>query len=134
MEIDITDFFNEANPADYFASVAEKGPDAASTTWFAALDAALEHTLLDNEDALAAMRDHLADFGAWEDEEIRGCTDLDLNALLIQLIAGDMREASDCMHADEWDWVAYEEMCANGGLRGNIQRGDDGRVYYYLGV
>lgn len=91
MEINITRFYNEAAPMDYSASVAEIGPDAGPSTWRAALDDAPDYNMLDTDDKREAFRTYVKSFGAWEDEEIAAWTDLDLNALFIQMVSGDMR-------------------------------------------
>lgn len=129
MEIDITDFFNQCAPMDYSASCAELGDSAGADTWLAACDDAPEYNMLDTAEKRQAFRDHVAGYGAWSDNEIAGFSDLELNALLIQFIAGDIREAD--LDGTATDWEAYE---ADDSLAHNIGRGDDGRVYYYLGT
>ncbi len=132
MELDITHFFTEAAPRDYSASVAEIGRDAARTTWNAALDDT-EHfpELLDTDEKREAFRAHVKGFGAWEESEIRAWSNDELTALLMQMIAGDMREGG----LDAWkvDWADYEQGATDGAYSGRIFRGDDGRVYYYIG-
>jgi hypothetical protein len=129
MEIDITDFFTTEYPGDYSNSVANLGQDAAKITWHAAMEC--EHSLIDTDDKRAALRAHVAEFGAWDSEEIADWTDNECNALFIQLVSGDMREACQ---SDEWDWEEYQEAVESGQASGNLFRGDDGRVYYYLGM
>lgn len=110
-EINITRFYNEAAPMDYSASIAEIGSDAGPSTWRAALDDAPNYNMLDTDDKREAFRTYVKSFGAWEDEEIAAWSDLDLNALFIQMVSGDMRE-------------------------GNTDRlyvGDDMQAYYYIG-
>jgi hypothetical protein len=141
MELDITDFVKFADAEDYSASRAERGDNAATETWHAALDAVANPTwvdysaprtpMLDTEDKLQAMRDYIKGFGAWDAAEIAAMSDQHLNALLIQMIAGDMREGG----LNEWepDWKAYEEGAEAGTYSGRIYRGDDGHIYYYIG-
>ena len=128
MDIDITEFFTKAAPMDYRASVAEIGASAGADTWRAACDDAPDWNMLDDDDdKLAAMRGWIKSSGGWSDEPDRVWASEELNALFIQLVSGDMREANlDC---DEPDWAAYgaDENA------GRIYRGDDGQVYYYLG-
>lgn len=125
MELDITEFFNEARPADYSASVAELGAHAGEITWNRALVAARRWNLLDTPDKQAAFRAHVRGFGAWSDAEIEGFSLVELNALLIQLIAGDIREAR---LDNRTTWAEYEAS-GNGGA---LFQGTDGRVYYSL--
>jgi len=129
MEIDITDFFTTEYHGDYSNSVANLGQDAAKITWNSAMEC--EHNLIDTDEKRAALRDHVAGFGAWDSEEIAEWTDQECNALFIQLVSGDIREACQ---SDDWDWEDYESLCEKGTCAGNIVRGDDGRVYYYLGM
>lgn len=123
MEINITRFFTEAAPRDYSASVAEIGSDAAADTWRAAMDDADDYNLLDTDEKRDAFRDHVKGFGAWEDSEIAAWSNQELNALCIQLIAGDIREAE----ALNWD----TERC--GGRICRPVDSTDGEAYYYLG-
>lgn len=127
MELNITRFFLEAAPMDYSASVAEIGRDAARDTWQAALDDAAEWALLDTDEKRAAFRAHALGFGAWSADEIAAWTDTELNALCLQMVAGDIREAG--LDTLEPDWAAYDAS-ANAG---RIGYGLDGEVYYYIG-
>ena len=132
MEINITHFFNTAAPMDYSASVAEIGNDAGPATWAAAVEDSPDNMLLATEDQRDAFKAHIAGFGAWSEEEIAAWTEVELNALFIQMISGDMREGdlSPNMTAD--DWVKYEERAHEGQISGNIFRATDGEVYYSL--
>ncbi len=133
MEVNITHFFNTAAPMDYSASVAEIGDGAGPATWAAACDDSPANMLLDTFDKREAFKDHIRGFGAWSDEEVAAWTEVELNALFMQLISGDMREGdlSPNMTAD--DWIAYEERAHGGQISGNIFRATDGEVYYSLG-
>jgi len=113
MELNITRFCNEAAPMDYSASVAEIGANAGADTWRAACEDAPDWNLLDTDDKRQAFRDHIRGFGAWDAAEIAAMTDLHLNALLIQFIAGDIRNNDDA---------------------GRIYRDvPSGQVFYYIG-
>jgi hypothetical protein len=114
MELNITRFFRDAAPMDYSASRAEIGNDAAKLTWRAAVDDSESFMLLDTDDKRDAFRAHVREFGAWSQEEIAAWSAVELNALLLQMIAGDMREPVG--------------QCSS-----RISRGDDGDVYYYIG-
>ena len=67
MEINITQFYNDANPATYSASVAELGENAGRITWDNAMGAPV---LLDTTDKLEAMRAWARASGAWSDVEL----------------------------------------------------------------
>lgn len=129
MELDITHFVNNAAPKDYSASVMEIGTDAAEETWYAACEASDEYLLLDTDEKREAFKAHVRDFGAWDEEEIEAWSDIELNALCIQLIAGDMRE---CDIGPNTDWELVEQGQSAGRLPGNILLGSDGHVYYSL--
>lgn len=121
MEINITQFYNEANPANYSASVVELGQDAGIITWQAAKEA--DFMLLDTAEKLEAMRAWARSSGGWNEAEIAAWPDVELNALFIQLVSGDMRE----MVGTSWEEYEANE---NGGH--SLFRGGDGQIYYYL--
>jgi hypothetical protein len=133
MEIDTTDFFNNRDPSDFSASRAEAGKNAPSLTWAAALAEAADSPLLQTEDQIEALRDHMRGYGAWEPEEIDAWDAAHCNALFIQLVAGDIRDAGISDASDEKEWADYQKRAKNGQCSGAIYRGDNGRVYYYLG-
>lgn len=132
MEVNITHFFNTAAPMDYSASVAEIGNDAGPATWAAAGDDSPDYMLLDDDAKRDAFKAHIAGFGAWSDEEVAAWTEVELNALFMQLISGDMREADIGPESTADDWIAYEERAHAGQISGNIFRATDGEVYYSL--
>lgn len=115
MELNITEVFNSIAPDMLSNGVANIGADAAAITWRNAMSAATGMQPLDSAAKREAFRRYLRGFGAWTADEISAYTPLELNALLLQCIAADMRE---------------------GGLDGDsgrLFRGDDGQIYYYLG-
>ena len=128
MELNITRFFTEATPRDYSASVAEIGANAGADTWRAAMDDSPDYMLLDDDEKREAMREHIKGFGAWDDTEIAAMTDTALNALCLQMIAGDIREAG--LDTTNPDWDAYEK---NDDIAGRLFKGIDNEIYYYLG-
>lgn len=117
MEINITQFYNDANPTTYSASVAELGQDAGRITWDNAMGAPV---LLDTPDKLEAMRAWARASGAWNADEIAAWSDVELNALFIQLVSGDMREK------DGMSWEEYQRVS------GALFEGIDGGIYYSL--
>ena len=130
MEIDITSFFENADPFEFSHSVAEGGPNAGPETWRAALREASESPLLTTHEQLDALRDHMRGYGAWEDDEIDAWSPEECNALFIQLVSGDIREAGlDGLSIDEIDREAYEKFCEDQG--GALTFSDD-RAFYYL--
>jgi hypothetical protein len=133
MELNITRFFNEAAPMDYSASAAEIGQNAGRDTWIAACGDAPEYAeWLDTEDKRDEFRRYVKSFGAWDKEEIAAWTNDELTALLMQMIAGDIREGN--LDTESPDWEAYREMSEHGQISGHIYPGDDGQIYYYIGM
>lgn len=131
MELNITRFFQDAAPMDYSASQAEIGEDAARSTWQAACDDSEDYMMLDSEEKREEFRRYVKGFGAWSDDEIRAWSDSELNALLIQMISGDIREGS--LDTDDPDWDQYQKDSEEGRVSGRIFKGDDSQVYYYVG-
>jgi hypothetical protein len=135
MDINITRFFYNAEPFEYSASVAERGQNAGKETWANALAEGASAPLLKDADEIEALRDFMKGFGAWDDEEIAGWSEAECNALFIQYISGDMRELEALAMDDngEIDWKRAEELSQEGRINGNLCRGSDGEIYYYLG-
>jgi hypothetical protein len=136
MEIDITRFFREADAFEFSASAAERGQNVARETWLNAKREAANNPLLTTEEQLDALRDDVRGYGAWSCEEIDGWSTTECNALFVQLVSGAMRELEKlCMRDDgEIDWRRAEHLSSEGRIAGVLYRGDDGRVYYYLGT
>lgn len=116
MEINITNFYCNACPRDYSASVAEIGRNAGADTWRAAMDDSADYPILDTAEKREAFKEYIQGFGAWDDTEIAAFTDTALNALCIQFVSGDIRE--------------YGLDNENGG---NLFSGVDGEIYFYCG-
>jgi len=134
MEIDITDFVRTAETHELSASVAELGRDAGKITWRNALQEAATTQLID-----AA---HRAEFVTWVDEfgadwSIAAWSLDECNALLLQFIAGDLNTLESLCYSDDdefgIDWTEVEKLSEAGTIGGNIYKGDDGRVYFYMG-
>lgn len=138
MEIDVTRFVTEADPYDFSASILERGPNAGRETWNEAKEAAADiYPLLVTEQELETARDWFGEFGAWEDDEERAAwSPAEINALLIQFISGDLREAESLANGDGpggIDWNAYRELQEAGTCSSYLFLADDGRVFFYLG-
>jgi hypothetical protein len=125
MEINISRLFqsDEYSPMDYSASVAEIGNNAGKITWQNAMEESEETVFLDSPDKLDAFRDYIQGFGAWSEEEISAWNATECNALFLQLVSGDIKEAD--LDLDNPNWEEYEA--------GNIFLGIDGEIYYYIG-
>ena len=127
MEINITNFFNKETPADYSASVAELGKDAGRITWAYALEYA-EESLLLTVGNIPEFLEYVHGFGVWEPKETSKWTLQECNALLVQMISGDIREFC----GDVWDWEEYEQGVRDGLYVGNLYQCECKQVYYYI--
>jgi len=126
VEINITNFFENAAPMDYSASIAEIGASAGEDTFQAAKDDTDQYNMINTEEKRGVFREYVAKFGAWEEEEITAWDNIELNALFIQLVSGDIRENE---HLERGDWEAYE---ADEDARGSIGRCTDGGIWYSI--
>lgn len=130
MELDITDFLENSVASDYSASVVERGEHAGRDTWRNAVKDSERFALLDTDGKLDAAREFFAGFGAWKREELEATPAVELNALLLQFIASDIREFEDVAGAD---WTEYAMLCEAGTCSGRMYEGIDGRTYYCVG-
>lgn len=131
MEIDITHLMDrKADMKYYSASAAEIGQDAGRITWQDAMETFDEDNLdreayLVESDQAGELRSYFGEFGAWDEDELDAMSLHELNALLLQLIAGDIRERE---HYVERDTLAeYEEN-----IGGQICQCND-KWFYYVG-
>lgn len=123
LELDITDFFKNEEHCYLSGSVAELGDNAGKFTWQNSLKTApAYYDWLDTKDnARDIIRDYFGQFGAWEKSDIAAWTDRELLALLVQFIAGDIREAGlDNDLFEDIDWQEYESQAQEGQISGNI--------------
>ena len=118
-EIDCTPLFASPgfDPWNCCNSVANLGQDAGKLTWRASQQAAAALVLTEGQKE--AFRDFVRSAGAWSDEEIAAWSDMELTALCVQWIAGDVREGfGDDLPDDpaEWDWADYNERAGRGSV------------------
>lgn len=132
MEINITAVWQSIAPMDYSASCAEIGQSAGPDTWRAACDDSADYPILDTEEKRAAFRKFVRSSGGWDDKEINAWPDAELNALCLQWIAGDIREACQgCKGStDGFDWAEYEADAEAGRVSSRLFRAEDGAVYF----
>lgn len=128
-EIKVTHLVREVDCSEFFASVFERGENVGPETWANALEAAKEAPLLKGKEFDEA-RDWLRGFGAWDEEELRLKTDDEIGALVLQFIAGDIREMESLYSDDPEGYRAAQEA---GEVSGYLSLGDDGEWYFYLG-
>lgn len=132
MELNISSFFATVTPRELSSSVTESGPCAGALTWSASCKASMHHPLLDDDEKRDAFRAWVRGSGGWSTEEIAAWTDTELNALLLQWIAGDLREMGIDDDTSDIDWVDVERGQNEGQYPSNIFRGKNGSVYFDL--
>jgi len=132
MDINITRFFNEANPRNYSASQAELGKQAGQITWNNAVKDSPEYMFVTSENR-AEFEAHFRGYGAWSEEEIAAWSDQELNALFLQDVSAEIREFNDLA---EGDWKEWESLCQAGTCSGRMYGGElsvDGETYFQIG-
>ena len=138
MNIDITSLL-EMDCFNLSHSAAEGGQDAGRNTWNASKAAAAEMRppLLDTDEKLEAMRVFAKSSGGWIREEIGEWSADEINALFLQWVAGDVRQCpaveGGADSLEEIDWQEYEEQAQAGQIPSNLSKGDDGKIWFYLG-
>lgn len=135
VDIVITKLAKEIAPRDYSASRMELGENAGKITWAHACEDALE--MFGDAFNREAFDSFFAGFGAWDDAELAAHTDRESAALMLQFIAGDLRECEvmDCgdTFSAEW-WSEYETLCSSGTLPARLGRHVNGvDLLYYIG-
>ena len=108
--------------SDLSGSRAEHGDNAAQFTWGNANREAANSPVL-RADQIDDAKAWAAEFGAWDSDEIAAWSDDEVNALVIQYVAGDLRTAQDLCPGDgpgDIDWQAYEALCEAGTVSANI--------------
>ena len=145
MELNITKLFYslvyEDKACQLSASVLEMGNNAGRITWNNSKEEAKNCNLLDTEEKKEAFREFVESSGGWTMDKIMRWDDIELEALFIQWIAGDIREGGidELIEGDEEHngavWKEYEERCEQGQCSSNIFGGPmskDGDVYFSL--
>jgi len=125
-DVDVSRLIADVDPFDLSASIAERGKNAGKETWSNALGEATERPLdIDDRDSVKA---YFAGFGAWDDEEIASWSDTDLDALVLQFAAGDLRELQSLAPGDglaDIDWTQAEELAQAGTCGGRLYAHDN---------
>jgi hypothetical protein len=136
MEIDITNFVRTAETHELSGSIAELGKDAGKITWNNAVREAATTQLISKTDRDEFER-WVREFGAWDRAEIEAWSLDECNALLIQYISGDLNELESLCYSDTdefgIDWRKAERLSERGTISGNIYKGGDDHLYFYMG-
>jgi len=129
MELDITVMLDE-NLMNYSASAAELGYFSSGECWKITWNNALntDVTLVSTASEIQECKDYFKCFGAWDNEKIAAWSDNEVNALVIQLVSGDLREYLDAKEEGGESFQDYEERAG-----GRIYEGFNGKLYYYIG-
>lgn len=127
MDINITCLISEnVNLMDYSASKMEIGQDAGNITWSNAIKSKFK--LLTTKDERNAAKNYFKSTGGWSREEIDRLSIKELNALMLQFAAGDLREYLEAQMMGEEHFKEWEEN-----FGGRIyQHGIN--YFYYLGM
>lgn len=129
--LDITDFFRAENAGDFSASSYELGEQAGVITWNNAKTAALDYAAQwITDESREEIADFVRYFGSLSADAIAAWSDTQLCAFLIQFISGDIREFQGLAREE---WSEYEEFQQAGLVSSRLFRGNDGRIYYFIG-
>lgn len=118
--INVNRLVTELDPSELSGSIAERGANAGPETWANSIEAASTPLAIDDRNS---VREYFAGFGAWTEEEIAAWTDTELDALVLQYAAGDLRELQSCFPGDgvgDIDWDAAEDDMREGRVSGNL--------------
>ena len=120
-DINVTRLVTDIEPSELSGSIAERGANAGPETWANAKAAATKQPLeISDRDG---VREYFADFGAWSREEIAAWSDTELDALVLQYAAGDLRELQSLAPGDGLggiDWALAAELAHEGTCAGNL--------------
>lgn len=134
-ELDITSLIRseEFVSFDLSNNRATLGDDAGRLTWNASMETAREVvSLIPTPEHKDEFRDFVRSSGGWTREEIAAWSDTELDALLLQWIAGDIREAFGDADFADWDWAQYETDASEGRISSRLFKADDGRVFFSI--
>lgn len=128
MEMNITAFVN-AHADNMYAfsdSIANSGlTNIGALTWQNAMDAMADESAWLTSD-LAALVEHFSEYGAWERAELDAMSGQELNALLVQFVAGDFTGRAEAEERDALaDWEEREG--------GRLALAANGEWFYYVG-
>lgn len=124
-EVNITRLITKLEPAMISGSIAELGSDAARFTWNNAKEGAKR---LLKRDELEQVRNFFAEFGAWSRDELAHMPSIEIEALVLQYAAGDLREVQALCPGDglgDINWTEAEALSEAGTISGRLFVSDD---------
>jgi hypothetical protein len=135
MEIDVSRLIETYEPSEISGSVAERGANAGKETWANAVAAVQGVPQLMTDKERAYARKWAKGFGAWDDAEIAAWSDEEVDALVLQYAAGDLRDLQDLCPGEGYgdiDWDEAEALSSAGTVSGSLFAAND-RLYVYIG-
>lgn len=143
MEIEVTEIVRlhlEHNPRAFFCSgsIMEHGMNAGEITWRNSCEVSERLNVCDTEEKREAIRDHIREYGAWEDEEIDGYTDIELGAFVVQETMSEIRRLEEHEGIDLTCFTEEEFMDATENTGGRLYPGspefvNNDRWFFYIG-
>ena len=133
VDINVNRLVTNEDLSQLSGSISEHGKDAAQKTWKNSLAASTK--LLKNDAEREAVRSWAGEFGSWSDAEIKAWSNAELDALVLQYAAGDLREAQALAAGDgvaAIDWEAHDKLSKRGTIGGNLYP-HDGKLWISLG-
>jgi hypothetical protein len=113
LELDITHMIEDSDRMYYLSgSRMEHGDNAGQITWDNSKDYAEEHPLL-KDDQIETARDYFKEYGAWSDEERSQWSPIEVQALVIQSVAADIREMEHYSSILEWRRASKNGACSS---------------------
>lgn len=134
-EINVSCLLSDVDAFDLSASVAERGQNAGKETWENALDAAKRFRPIVPKKYRQDVKDFFKGYGAWDDAEIKAWSIAELDALVLQFAAGDLRELESLCPGDglgDIDWEAARALSEAGTVSGRLWADDDGKLWIGL--
>lgn len=123
LEISVHRLVDDVDPSTLSASVVERGVNVGPETWSNSVACATESPLLTTDDERRRAREFFAEFGAWDDSEISGWSNEELDALVLQYAAGDLREAQAVCPGNGLagiNWRRFAKESEAGTISGNL--------------
>ena len=145
MEVKVSSIVKETveHPTRFSASAWETGNQSiGQETWKNSCDQDVFKLTAEQD---VAWRDHLPEYGAWNEEEIAAMTAEESTGLFIQFVSGDYRELSTLANDAGYDIDSltdsqYEDLIRLAGVFGEAQScggtlyPNNGAWYYYIGI